>query len=72
MAKDVKNYRKEFWRYAISKQAYISEASSKPKENINPLLNKLEKLVIINTDKAEVLNTFFISVLTNTVGSQVL
>ena len=60
MARDVKNYRKGFFRYVNNKQ--------KQKKNTGPLLNRRGELVTNNTEKAEVLNTFFTSVFTNTVG----
>ena len=64
MARDVKNYQKEFFRYIKNKQ--------KQKENTGPLLNKRGELVTSSAEKAEVLNTFFTSVFTRTVGPQAL
>ncbi|GAB0180769.1 mitochondrial enolase superfamily member 1 [Grus japonensis] len=64
LARDVKNYKKGFFRYVNNKQ--------KQKENIGPLLNRRGELVTNNTEKAEVLNTFFTSVFTSTVGPQAL
>ncbi|GAB0185825.1 mitochondrial enolase superfamily member 1 [Grus japonensis] len=64
LARDVKNYKKVFFRYVNNKQ--------KQKDNIGPLLNRRGELVTNNAEKAEVLNTFFIFVFTSTVGPQVL
>ncbi|KAM6036240.1 uncharacterized protein LJ206_001286 [Theristicus caerulescens] len=64
LARDVKNHKKRFFRYVNCKQ--------KQKENIGPLLNSRGESVTNNAEKAEVLNTFFTSVFTNTVGSQAL
>ena len=50
-ARDVKNYKKSFFRYINNKQ--------KQKENIVPLLNTRGEFVTNNTGKAEVLNNFF-------------
>ncbi|KAK4814746.1 hypothetical protein QYF61_026723 [Mycteria americana] len=63
-ARDVKNYKKGFFRYVNNKQ--------KQKEDICPLLNRRGELVTNNAEKAEVLNTFFTSVFTSTVGPQAL
>ncbi|GAB0210341.1 hypothetical protein GRJ2_003499900 [Grus japonensis] len=64
LARDVKNYKKGFFRYVNNKQ--------KQKENIGPLLNRRDELVTNSAEKAEVLNTFFTSVFTSTVGPQAL
>ncbi|GAB0188526.1 mitochondrial enolase superfamily member 1 [Grus japonensis] len=60
LARDVKNYKKGFFRYVNNKQ--------KQKDNIGPLLNRRGELVTNNADKAEVLNAFFTSVFTSTTG----
>ncbi|GAB0204370.1 hypothetical protein GRJ2_002902600 [Grus japonensis] len=60
LARDVKNYKKGFFRYINNKQ--------KQKENIGPLLNRRGELVTNNAEKAEVLNISFTSVSTSTVG----
>ena len=59
-----KNHKKGFFRYVNNKQ--------KQKENIGPLLNRRGELITNNAEKAEVLNTFFTSVFTSTVGPQAL
>ncbi|KAK4826132.1 hypothetical protein QYF61_005284 [Mycteria americana] len=64
LARDVKNYKKGFFRYINNKQ--------KQKENIGLLLNRRGELVTNNAEKAEVLNTFFTSVFTSTVGPHAL
>ena len=61
LAREVKNHKEEFFRY-INKQ--------KHQENIGPLLNRRDELVTNTTENAEVLNTFFTSVFTSTVGPQ--
>ena len=63
-ARDVKNYKEGFFRYVNNKQ--------KQKEIIGPLLNRRGELVTHNAEKAEVLNTFFTSAFTSTVGLQAL
>ena len=64
LARDVKNYKKGFFRYINNKQ--------KQKENTGPWLNWRGELVTNNAEKGEVLNTFFTSVFTSTVGAQAL
>ncbi|KAK4809950.1 LOW QUALITY PROTEIN: hypothetical protein QYF61_002907 [Mycteria americana] len=64
LARDGKNYKKRFFRYVNNKQ--------KQNENTGPLLNRRRELVTNNAEKAEVLNTFFTSVFTSTVGPQAL
>ncbi|KAK4810859.1 hypothetical protein QYF61_008831 [Mycteria americana] len=66
LARDVKHCQtlKGFFRYENNKQ--------KQKENIGLLLNRRGELVTNNAEKAEVLNTFFTSVFTSTVGPQAL
>ncbi|GAB0203450.1 mitochondrial enolase superfamily member 1 [Grus japonensis] len=63
LTRDIKNYKKGFFRYINNKQ--------KQKENIGPLLNRRDELVTNSTEKAKVPHTFFNSVLT-TVGPQAL
>jgi len=60
----MKNYKKGFFRYVNNEQ--------KQKENIGPQLNRRGELVTDNAEKAEILNTFFTSVFTSTVGPQAL
>jgi len=62
LARDVKNYKKSFFRCVNNKQ--------KQKENIDPLLNRRGELVTNNAEKAQVLNIFFTAVFTNSVGPQ--
>jgi len=64
LARDVKNYKKDFFRYVNNKQ--------KLKEDIGRLLNRRGEFVANCAEKAEVLNTFFTSVFTSTVGPQAL
>ncbi|KAK4812899.1 hypothetical protein QYF61_027293 [Mycteria americana] len=64
LARDVKNNKKGFFGYVNNKQ--------KQKENIGPMLNRRGELVTNNAEKAEVLNTFFTSIFTSTVGLQTL
>lgn len=64
LARNVKNSKKWFFRHTESKW--------KQKENIGPLLYGRGELVTNNAEKAEVLDTSFTSVLTNTVGLQAL
>ncbi|GAB0181915.1 mitochondrial enolase superfamily member 1 [Grus japonensis] len=64
LAEDVKNYKKGFFREVNNKQ--------KQKKNIVPLLNRRGELVTNNTEKAELLNIFFTSIFTSTVGPQAL
>jgi len=56
LARDVKTYRKGFFRYVNYEQ--------KQKENPGLLLNRRGELVTNNAEKAEVFNTFFTSVFT--------
>ncbi|XP_026705031.1 adenylosuccinate synthetase isozyme 1 [Athene cunicularia] len=53
LARDVKKYKKVFFKYVNSKQ--------KQKEDIGPLLNKSGELATNNAEKAKVLDTFFTS-----------
>ena len=59
LARDVKNYKEGFFRYVNNKQ--------KQKESISPLLNRRSESVTNNAEKAEVLNTLFISVFDGTI-----
>ncbi|KAK4823483.1 hypothetical protein QYF61_002547 [Mycteria americana] len=52
-----------------SHERYVNN-KQKQKENIGPLLNKRGESVTNNAEMAEVLNTFFTSVFTSTVGPQ--
>ena len=63
MARGVKSKKKVFLRYINNKQ--------KQKKNTGPLLNRRGELVT-NTEKADVLNTFFISIFTSTIRPQTL
>ncbi|KAK4827691.1 hypothetical protein QYF61_020825 [Mycteria americana] len=62
--KAVKNYKKRFFRYINNKQ--------KQKENIGLLLNRRGELVTNKAEEAEILDTFFTSDFTSTVGPQTL
>ncbi|CAM5150489.1 unnamed protein product [Natator depressus] len=62
LARDVKNNKKDFFRYVSNKK--------KVKENVGPLLNEGGNLVTEDVEKANVLNAFFASVFTNKVSSQ--
>ena len=62
LARDIKNYKKGFFRYVSNKQTW--------KENIGLLLNRRGDVITNNAEKAEVLNTFFTSVFISTVGPQ--
>ncbi|PKU27117.1 rna-directed dna polymerase from mobile element jockey-like [Limosa lapponica baueri] len=64
LVRDVKSYKKQFFTYVNNTQ--------KQKENIGPPFNRRGELVTNNTEKAEVLNTFFSSVFIITVGPQAL
>lgn len=59
-----KNYKKEFFRCRSKRQIQ--------KKNIDLLLNRKDELVTKNTGKVQVLNSFFTSVFTNSVGPQAL
>ncbi|GAB0204449.1 hypothetical protein GRJ2_002910500 [Grus japonensis] len=60
LARDVKNYKKGFFRYVNNKQ--------KEKENVGLLLNRRGEIVSKNAEKAEVLNISFTCVSTSPVG----
>ncbi|CAM4580634.1 unnamed protein product [Caretta caretta] len=62
LARDVKSNKKGFFRYVSNKK--------KVKESVDPLLNEGGNLVTEDVEKANVLNAFFASVLTNKVSSQ--
>lgn len=62
LARVIKTYKKGFFRHVKNKQ--------KQKENTDPLLNKRGELVANDAERAEVLNTFFPSVITSTVKPQ--
>ena len=64
LAVDIKRNKKGFFRHVNHKE--------KKKENIGQLLNRKGKSITNDAEKAEVLNTFFTSVFTSTVGSQAL
>ncbi|GAB0208601.1 hypothetical protein GRJ2_003325800 [Grus japonensis] len=55
-AGEVKDNKKGFFKYISSKR--------KTRENVGPLLNEVGALVMEDTEKAELLNAFFASVLT--------
>ncbi|KFW07334.1 hypothetical protein N327_01759, partial [Fulmarus glacialis] len=55
-ARDIKGNKKSFYRYVGDKR--------KTRENVGPLWNKMGYLVTYDTEKAEVLNDFFVSVFT--------
>ena len=61
LAVDVTNNKKGFFRYVSHKQ--------KKKENIGPVLNGKGESITNDAEKAELLNTFFTSLFTSTVGS---
>lgn len=54
------------------KKGFFSCISSKRKSrgNLGPLLNEVGTLVVEDTKKAELLNTFFVSVFTDNAGLQ--
>jgi len=54
LARDVKDNKKSFSRYISSKR--------KARENVGPLLNEVGALMMEDTEKAELLNTFFAQV----------
>ncbi|GAB0182821.1 mitochondrial enolase superfamily member 1 [Grus japonensis] len=56
LARDVKDNKKSFFKYIISKR--------KTRKNVGPLLNEVNAQVTEDTDKAELLNAFFASVFT--------
>lgn len=62
MARDVKNYKRGFFRYVNNKQ--------KQKENTGLMLDGRGELVTNNAEKAEVLNAFFPTVFTSIAGPQ--
>ncbi|GAB0207550.1 mitochondrial enolase superfamily member 1 [Grus japonensis] len=62
LARDVKDNKKGFFKYINSKR--------KTRENVGPLLNEVGALVMEDTEKAELLNAFFASVLTAKAGPQ--
>jgi len=64
LARDVKNYKKVFFRNVNNKR--------KQNETVIRLLNRRGELVTNNAEKAEVLNTSFTSVFTSTFGPHVL
>jgi len=56
LARDVKDNKKNFFKYISSKQ--------KTRDNVGPLLDEVGALVTEDADKAELLNAFFGSVFT--------
>ncbi|GAB0206764.1 mitochondrial enolase superfamily member 1 [Grus japonensis] len=62
LARDVKDNKKGFFKYISSKR--------KTRENVDPLLNEVSALVMEDTEKAELLNAFFVSVFTAKVDPQ--
>ncbi|CAM4699543.1 unnamed protein product [Caretta caretta] len=62
LARDIKSNKKGFFRYVSNKK--------KVKGSVGPLLNEGGNLVTEDVEKANVLNAFFASVLTNKVSSQ--
>ncbi|GAB0209615.1 hypothetical protein GRJ2_003427200 [Grus japonensis] len=62
LARDVKDNKEGFFKYISSKR--------KTRENVGPLLNEVGALVMEDTEKAELLNAFFASVLTAKAGPQ--
>ncbi|GAB0181361.1 mitochondrial enolase superfamily member 1 [Grus japonensis] len=64
LARDVKKHKKGVFRYVNNKH--------RQKDNIGLLLKKRGELVTNNAEKADILNTFFTSVFTSTVGPQAL
>jgi len=54
LARDAKDNKKGFFNYISSKQ--------KTRDNVGPLLNEVDVLVMEDAEKAELLNAFFASV----------
>ena len=61
-ARDVRNNKKGFFKYIISKW--------KTRDNVGPLLNEAGVLVTEDAEKAELLNAFFTSVFSTKAGPQ--
>lgn len=55
-----------------TQESILQVRKQKQKENIGPLLNRRGESVTSNTEKEEVLNAFFMSVFTSTVGAHAL
>ena len=62
LARDVKNNKKGYFKYISSKW--------KTMDNVGPLLNEVGVLVMEDTEKTELLNTFFASVFRAKAGPQ--
>lgn len=62
LARDVKDNKKGFFSCISSKR--------KSRENVGPLLNEGGALVVEDTEKAELLNAFFVSVFIANAGPQ--
>jgi len=56
LVREVKDNKKNFFKYVSSKR--------KSRENVDWLLNEVGALIMEGTEEVEVLNTFFVSVLT--------
>ncbi|GAB0209554.1 mitochondrial enolase superfamily member 1 [Grus japonensis] len=61
LARDVKDYKKSFYRYVSEKR--------RMRENVGPLWKEMGDLVTQDMEKAEVLNDFFASVFTDKCSS---